>query len=231
MSYQKGNMGKKVLITGATGMIGGLVLGHCLESDEISEVISLTRRPSNIENEKLTEIIVEDFLNLNGNSAQFESLDVVYYCLGVYTGAVNRKTFRKITVDFPEALAQKLQYQKQNIRFCLLSGAGADRKERSRMMFARDKGIIENRLSKMGFKGFHAFRPGYIYPVTSRREPNLSYKIMRALYPLIKRFGNSASITSIELANAMFEVGLKGSSEEILENKDILAIVHPEQEE
>ncbi|MEW8470363.1 MAG: NAD-dependent epimerase/dehydratase family protein [Candidatus Thiodiazotropha sp.] len=45
-------MGKNVLITGATGMIGSLVLKHCLESDEVASVISLARRPSGIQHEK-----------------------------------------------------------------------------------------------------------------------------------------------------------------------------------
>ena len=95
---------------------------------------------------------------------------------------------------------------------------------KSRMMFARNKGIIENRLSSMGFGAFYAFRPGYIYPVTRRQEPNVSYRIMRLLYPLIKFLGRNSTITSTELAGAMFRVGLEGHHTEILENRDILEV-------
>jgi len=215
-------MGKKVLITGATGMIGRMVLQHCLESQEVSSIISIARRTSDIQHDKLNEIIIPDLTALDEKASSFEGVDIVYYCLGVYTGAVDRETFRQITVDYPETLGRILSKKNPNLRFCLLSGAGADRTERSRIMFAKDKGTIENRLSKMGFKSFHAFRPSYIYPVTPRKEPNLSYRLTRLLYPLIKLFGNNYSIKSTELAQAIFSVGLNGSTLEILENKDIL---------
>jgi nucleoside-diphosphate-sugar epimerase len=215
-------MHKKVIITGATGMIGSLVLQYCLRSPEVSQVTSLVRRPSGSKHEKLNEVIIHDFMKLDEHAAYFESVDIVYYCLGVYTGAVDRDQFWKITVDYPETLAKVLHQKSPDLRFCLLSGQGADRTERSKMMFAKDKGAIENRLSKIGFKSFHAFRPSYIYPVTPRKEPNLSYKVTRFLYPVIKLLGNRLSIKSTELAASMFNVGINGCDLEILENKDIL---------
>lgn len=81
--------------------------------------------------------------------------------------------------------------------------------------------MAENRISKLKLK-FHTFRPGYIYPIVSRNEPNLVYRIMRFSYPLIKLFGKNMSVKSTELALAMFNVGLRGAKNEILENKDIL---------
>jgi len=218
-------MGKHVLITGATGMVGGLVLDMCLGSREVSRVTSLVRRSSGVQHEKLNEIIIQDFLNLDENASYFEAVDIVYYCLGVYTGAVVREQFRKITVDYPETLAWVVLKKNPDVMFCLLSGSGADRTEKSRMMFARDKGSIENKLSSMGFKAFHAFRPGYIYPVTPRNEPGFSYRLMRRLYPVLKLFGPGFSITSRELAAAMFTVGMEGCDLEILENKDILKVL------
>ena len=214
-------MGKKVLITGATGMIGNLVLQHCLDSQEVDTVTSFVRRPSNRQHDKLQEVTVENFLQLDTYDEYFTDVDIVFYCLGVYTGAVDRHLFRQITIDYPEALAQKFIEKNRNINFCLLSGAGADRTEKSRMMFARDKGIIENRLSKAGFNAFYAFRPGYIYPVIPRQEPNLSYRITRWLYPVIKLMGKNASIQSTELALAIFNVGINNCEQEIIENKDI----------
>ena len=93
------------------------------------------------------------------------------------------------------------------------------------MMFAMDKGIIENKLSKIGFKAFHAFRPGYIYLVTPGNETNLGYKIWRFHYPVLKLFGDNAGIKSIELAFAMFKVGIDGCDMAILENRDIRKVV------
>ncbi len=214
-------MEKHVLITGATGMIGGLVLDLCLQHDEINRMTSLVRRKSGLKHEKLDEVIVNNFLDLDPDAPCFDSVDIVYYCLGVYTGAVDRQQFRTITVDYPQTLANLLVEKNHDLIFCLLSGAGADRTEKSRMMFAKDKGTIENRLSTMGFKAFYAFRPGYIYPVTPRKEPNLSYTLSRFLYPVIRLFGTNASIKSTELAAVIFHVGLSGYKGEILENRDI----------
>jgi uncharacterized protein YbjT (DUF2867 family) len=216
--------GKTVLITGATGMIGNLVLEHCLQSQEILHVTSLLRRPSGISHQKLREVIIEDFLYLDEDSDYWESVDIVYYCLGVYTGAVNRELFRTITVDYPETLANVLIKKNPDLTFCLLSGAGADRNEKSRMMFAEDKGAVENQLSGMGFKAFYVFRPGYIFPVSQREEPNVSYRMMRFLYPVIKLLGKNSSVTSTQLAASMFWVGLNGNDLEIIENRDIIEV-------
>ena len=216
-------MKKTVLITGATGMIGSLILQHCFQSNRVSTVVSLVRRPSGVIDEKLNEIVVKDFLALDANAHYFNNIDVVYYCLGVYTGAVDREAFRQITVDYPEILARILISNNPDLRFCLLSGAGADRTQKSRVMFANDKGTIENLLSNMGFVGFHSFRPGYIYPVTPRNEPGLGYRILRWMYPIIKLLGNGSSIRSIDLAKAMFDIGLTGDAPEVLENKAIVS--------
>jgi len=217
-------MGKHVLITGATGMVGGIVLDRCLESPEVSGVTSLARRTSEITHEKLNEVIIPDFLDLDENAGYFRSVDVVFYCIGVYTGTVDRERFRKITVDYPETLARLVLTKNPGMTFVLLSGAGADRTEKSRMMFAQDKGAIENRLSHMGFQAFHAFRPGYIYPVTPREEPNFTYTLSRILYPVLKLLGPGFSITSTDLSSAMFTVGMEGCDMEILENRDIRKI-------
>ncbi len=214
-----------ILITGATGMIGSLVLEKCLDDPRVSKVTSLLRRPLGIRHEKLEEIIVEDFLALDNDAPWLNSLNAIFYCLGVYTGQVDRETFRQITVDYPDALADAVLSSSPQARFCLLSGAGADRSEQTRTPFARDKGTIENRLSAKGLGGFHSFRPGYIYPVTPRAEPNFGYRMMRWLYPLIRMGGDNSSIKSTELAQAMFQVGLDGHKLEILENRDIVLLV------
>lgn len=215
-------MGKNVLITGATGMVGGLAMERCLGSGDVARVTSLGRRFSGIQHQKLTEVIVDDFLNLEPHMVHFESVDVVLYCLGVYTGAVDQVEFHRVTVEYPELLARAVQRNNPVFSFCLLSGAGADRTERSRIMFAREKGRVENRLAGMGLGALHCFRPGYIYPVAPRKEPNLSYRMMRLAYPFINLIWPDASVRSTALAEAMFRAGLYGADKEILENADIV---------
>jgi uncharacterized protein YbjT (DUF2867 family) len=179
-------MGKRVIITGATGMVGRLVLNECLTSSEISSVVVLSRRTTGISHRKLTEVTVNDFGHLAGLENYFEQVDIAYYCIGVYTGQVTRNRFREITVDYTIAFADNLKKKSPHAVVCFLSGAGADTKEKSRMMFARDKGMAENYLIAKQFTGLYIFRPGYIYPVTPRVEPNFSYRLSRKLYPFFK---------------------------------------------
>jgi uncharacterized protein YbjT (DUF2867 family) len=213
-----------VLIIGSTGMIGKLILNRCLESEEVSQVISLVRKASGQKHDKLTEVVVSNFEDYSEHAALFKNIQVSFFCLGVYTGAVPDDLFKKITVDYAVAFAKALEEHSPQARLCLLSGAGADRTEKSKTSFARYKGMAENQIANMNLQ-FHSFRPGYIYPVEKRIEPNFGYTIMRLIYPLIKLLGNKYSITSTELSNAMFKVGVEGADQEVLENKEIFRYI------
>ena len=212
---------KKVIITGSTGMIGGLVLQLCLQNNQISQIVSLVRKSTNLNHPKYLEVLVDDFNNYDKISSLFTNVDIIYYCLGAYTGTLPSEAFRKVNFDFPLSLAKSVVAVSPNANFCLLSGQGADRSEKSKMQFARDKGAVENSLSLIGFKSFHTFRPGYIYPSKKRKEPNFFYLITRYLYPIVKILGKSFSITDEQLAYVIFSVGLHGYEKEILENQDM----------
>lgn len=217
---------KNVIIAGASGMVGTHALEYCLEHLEIASVTSLVRKASGQSHPKLKEIVHTNFLDYSSLEDTFKNQHLALFCIGVYTGAVGKEKFREITVDIPQAFAEALKKHNSHINFCLLSGAGADRTEKSRTMFARDKGIIENILDAMELGEFHSFRPAYIYPVVPRDEPNFVYRLSRWLYkPLISKLGKNSSIKSTELAKAMVKVGLDGNSLKILENKDILAVL------
>ncbi len=212
---------KRVIIAGASGMVGSLLLENCLASRQISEVISLVRKKTTTQDPKLKEVLVEDFTDLSSAAEQFQNIDIAFFCIGVYTGQVPDDQFKVITVDYAIAFAKAIKSISPNATYCLLSGAGADRSEKSGASFARYKGMAENRISELGLK-FFSFRPGYIYPVTPRKEPNIMYRVMRILYPLIRLMGSSGSIKSTDLASAMLKVGLDGASSEVLENRSIL---------
>ena len=214
---------KKVIITGATGMTGGLVLKECINSKAIANVVVLTRRSTKNKSAKVKEIICQDQLRLAEFEEDFRNVDIAYYCLGAYTGAVPDELFKSITVDFPIEFARMLKVQSPGAILCLLSGAGADRSEKSRTAFARYKGMTENALVKLELGGLYVFRPGYIYPVHKRKSPNFMYSVSRFLYPILKLFGNKYSIKSTELARAMFTVLLRQPAKITLENEDILA--------
>lgn len=205
-------------------MVGSHLLDICVQSKEIETIFILSRKPSANLHEKVKEIIVNDFLNYDKVIPMMEKIDVVFFCVGVYTGAVDRDTFRTITIDYPVALAKAVKIQFSNSKFILLSGAGADRTEKSKVMFAKDKGIAENKLFEIYGNRFHSVRPGYIYPLVKRKEPNPSYALFRMLYPIIKLLGKKYSITSLELAKAMFVIGMNKQEQTVFENEEMTKI-------
>ncbi len=213
---------KNVLITGSTGMVGSLVLKECLERDDVGKVTAIVRRKTGIKHPKYIEVFHNDFLNYLKIIKFFKNQDICIYCIGVYTGKVDRDDFRKITVDYTRAFAEILKANSKNITFTFLSGSGADSNEKSSMMFSKDKGIAENILLKSGFDKVYIFRPAYIYPTIPRVEPNFTYKLSRKIYELFGgKFLSAISITSLELAKAMVNISINGSGIKIIENKDI----------
>ena len=213
---------KNVIITGITGMIGGLVLDNCLKRDDVNNITTITRRKTGINHPKLIEVIHDDFLDYSKIKEQMRNQDVCIYCLGVYSGQVSEKKFKMITVDYTKAFGEALKLNNEKTTFCFLSGQGADPKEKSRIMFARDKGTAENMVLNLGFEKTYIIRPGYIYPNTPRKEPNFSYRLMRLLYkPILSKIYPNIGISSEDLAEAMVEIGLNGGKKIIYENKDI----------
>ncbi len=221
INFCRGDAVKNVIVTGATGMIGSRILQDCLKRDDVGIVTSVARRPSGLQHPKLREIVHVDFRNFSQIADHFENQDVCFYCLGVCTGRVDRESFREITVDYTVAFAETLKRHCADSVFCFLSGQGADVTEKSRVMFARDKGAAENALRGMSFRRLHIFRPGYIYPVEPRREPNLTYRLMRAFYRPVSFLYPNIGTTSDELGAAMISAAFVGCDKTVLENRDI----------
>lgn len=212
---------KKIILTGATGMVGGIVQRECLAANEVEKVTSIVRRPLGATHPKLEEIIHKDFMDFSSIEEHFKEQDVAHFCIGAYTGAVPDEVFKKITFEFVQVFADTLKTHSPQATFCLLSGNGADQTEKSRVSFAKYKGMAENYLISKKFEQLYLFRPAYIYPVEKREEPNLMYRISRRLYPLLKAVYPSSAITSERLGKAMFKAGMSGASKMILENQDI----------
>lgn len=215
---------KRVVLFGATGMIGRHCLEFCLEHGDVSAVTAIGRRPTGVEHAKLREVLHRDFADCDSLVEELRDQDLALYCIGAYTGSVPDEELRRVTVDLVVEPARVLHEASPDAAFCLLSGQGADRSETSRISFARYKGMAENSLVRMGFPRVHLLRPGYIYPVEPRREPNLSYRIFRALYPLVRRIYPNIGVSSVDLARAMVAVGLDGSlagEDAVIENREI----------
>lgn len=203
-------------------MVGGLILQNCLSNNDVKKVTIIVRKSLGLKHPKLTEIIHQNFTDYSKIINHLKGIDVCYFAIGVYTGTVPKEEFKIITVTIPVALAEVLKVYSSQTTFCFLSGQGADSSEKSKVLFAREKGIAENKIIALNFKETYIFRPGYIYPVTPRKEPNLAYKIFRLLYkPLAFLMPNSVT-TSKQLAQKIVSVGLNGGNQIIFENTDII---------
>jgi uncharacterized protein YbjT (DUF2867 family) len=219
---------KRLVIVGGTGMVGGYALRHALEHPAVGHVTAIGRKKIGISHPKLTEVLHRDFTDCSALADALSHQDAAVFCLGVYTGAVPDAELRTITVDYTIAFARVLRESSPEAAFALLSGMGADQTGRSRIAFARYKGEAEKALLAAGFPHVYLFRPAYIYPVEPRKEPNFSYRLLRAIYPAFRVLFPNQVIPADDLARAMVDVAVRGSGEgqgTIFENRDIRAMV------
>src|ERR1700721_893074 len=219
---------KRLVIVGATGMGGGYALHYALENPAVGRVTSIGRRSLVISHPKLKEIMHPDFADCSALAGVLSDQDAAVFCLGAYTGTVTDTDLRRITVDYTVEFARVFRGSSPGAAFSFLSGNGADPTGQSRIPFARYKGEAENALLAAGFPHVYIFRPAYIYPVEPRKEPNLSYRLLRAIYPVFRVVFPTQVIRADDLAQAMIDVAISGRGQRpslVLENRDIRAKV------
>ncbi len=209
----------KVLILGATGMVGGEVLEQCLANEKIQRVLTIGRRKSGIENPKLKEVGHGDFLDYSTVEAELKNVDVCFYCLGVYQAKVSKDQFWEITVDYLAALVRTFERVNRAVRFCLFSAQGASTNERNPIRFAKAKGRAENILLTSELAEKFVFRPGFIMPGPQSKNVTLSAKLFEPIYRLFPKIG----IDAPELARVMIEVGMNQHELTVFENRDLRA--------
>jgi uncharacterized protein YbjT (DUF2867 family) len=217
-----------LVIVGATGMVGGYALRYALDHPSVGTVTVIGRRKLGPSHRKLREVLHQDFADCSALAQSLSEQDAAIFCLGVYTGALPDAEFRKVTVDYTIEFARVLRASSPGAAFSFLSGSGADPAGRSRMAFARYKGEAENALLAAGFPRVYIFRPAYIYPVEPRKEPNFSYRLLRAVYPVFRVLFPNQVIRADDLGRAMVDVVFRGTAEHervVFENRDIRAMV------
>jgi uncharacterized protein YbjT (DUF2867 family) len=219
---------KRVVIVGATGMVGGYTLRYALDHPAVGQVTSIGRRKLGVSHPKLDQVLHQDFADCSALTGALSGQDAAVFCLGTYTGSVPDAELRKITVDYTVEFARVLHGSSPNAAFSFLSGNGADPTGRSRMAFARYKGEAEKALLGDGFPRVYIFRPAYIYPVEPREEPNFNYRLLRAIYPAFQLLFPNLVIPADDLARAMIDVAVRETREtggKVFENRDIRALV------
>jgi uncharacterized protein YbjT (DUF2867 family) len=219
---------KRLVVVGATGLVGGYALSRALEHPAVGRVTSIGRRKLGISHPKLKEVLHPDFADCSALAAALSGQDAAVFCLGAYTGAVTDAELRTITVNYTVEFARVFRGSSPDAAFSFLSGGGADPTGRSRIPYARYKGEAENALLAAGFPRVYLFRPGYIYPVEPRKEPNFGYRLLRRIYPLFRVLFPNQVIPADDLARAMVDavaVGPGPRGGPVLENREIRAMV------
>lgn len=210
--------GIKVIITGATGMVGEGVLFECLENEKVSEVLIVSRRHYDLEHPKLKELIVPDFFELEQFSVAITGYDGCFFCAGISSVGMKEEKFRMITYDTTMAFAKTVLKFNPGIVFTYVSGAATDSSEKGKLMWARVKGKTENDLQKLPFKGEYNFRPGLMLPFDGQKNWNSIYKYIGRLFRL---FLPKKILTMKQVGKAMINAVIYGYPKPVLEIADI----------
>ena len=219
---------KRLVIVGATGMVGGYALRYALADPDVGAVTAIGRRKSGVVHPKLNEVLHPDFADCSALAAPLAGQDAAVFCLGTYTGVVTDAELRTITLDYTVEFARVLHGSSPGASFSFLSGSGADPTGQSRLPYARYKGEAENQLLAAGFPRVSIFRPAYIYPVEPRKEPTFSYRLLRGVYPAFRALFPNQVIRADDLARVMVDAAVQGTTQgngPVFENRDIRAMV------
>jgi uncharacterized protein YbjT (DUF2867 family) len=218
----------KVVIFGATGMIGHGVLLECLGDPEIESVLAVTRRSCEKEHPKFRELLHDDFFDYSGIENQLSGYDACFFCLGVSSAGMTEEQYTRLTYDLTLKAAETMARLNPRMTFCYVSGAGTDSSENGRIMWARVKGKTENHLLRLPFTAAYMFRPGFIQPMrgikSSTRLYRMLYTATKPIYPLVRNLMPNLSTTTEKLGLAMIAVARRGYGHPIIEGRDIRAL-------
>ncbi|MFB6698335.1 NAD-dependent epimerase/dehydratase family protein [Streptomyces rubiginosohelvolus] len=221
----------RIIVFGATGMVGQGVLEACLREEEVTEVLVVGRTPTGRSHPKLRELHHEDFTDFTSVQDQLAGYDACFYCLGTSAVSMSEADYRIVSFDFPLAAARALLAAVPDAAFCYVTGAGTDGTGKTRMMWARVKGQAENALLELSPRAY-MFRPAFIVPLPGTKAKTKSYvllyRIVTPLYPLLRRLIPRYVTTSLQLGQAMLRATRHGSPRRVLETADInhLAAAH-----
>jgi uncharacterized protein YbjT (DUF2867 family) len=222
------HQGMKVILFGATGMVGQGVLRECLLEPNVASVLAVGRSPTGQRHAKLHEILHDNFMDFSAIESRLEGYDACFFCLGVSSVGMDAERYRHLTYDITMAAAKTLVALNPGMVFTYVTGRSTDSTEQGRVRWARVKGKTENDLLKLPFKAAYMFRPAGIQPLHGVRSKTAW---VQAIYivaaPLLSYLARSAPkymTTSEQLGRAMIKVARDGCPKPVLESEDINAI-------
>jgi len=214
----------KVIITGATGMVGEGVLQECIANPHVEKILLINRKPSGYVNAKIEEILHGNFNDISPIANQLTDYDACYFCAGISSVGLNEADYSRFTLDLTLNFAIDLSWVNPEMTFCYVSGRGTDSTEKGRVMWARVKGKTENELMGLKFRGIYLFRPAFMRPTKGAKNVKGLYKVINALFPLLRLFSKTYFLKLDEVGKAMINVSLNGYETNIIEVKDIACL-------
>ncbi|MDA0638148.1 epimerase [Nonomuraea sp. MCN248] len=215
----------RVIVFGATGMLGQGVLRACLADDRVTAVLAVGRSPTGRTHPKLREIRHADLFDLTPVAGDLAGYDACFFCVGVSSAGMGEREYRRLTYDLTLSVARTLAGLSPGSTFVYVSGIGTD--ARSRTMWARVKGETENALLALPLE-VYLFRPGYVQPMygaTSRtRLYRLAYVVAAPFYPVLRRLFPSAVTTTEQIGRAMIAVAERGAPGRVLDAAAVNAL-------
>ena len=217
-------MNLRVILTGATGMVGEGVLLECLQSPAVAHVLVLTRKSISRTHPKMSELLVPDLANLSAVESQLTGYDACFFCAGISSVGISAAEYERITHDLTLFVGVTLARLNPALTFIYVSGAGTDNTETSRQHWARVKGRTENELLALPFRAAYMFRPGIMRPQAGQRNVPKLMRVIDWLYPVIKRLAPSMACTLKEVGQAMISAADFSYSKPVLEVRDIVVL-------
>jgi len=218
----------RILLFGATGMVGQGVLHECLADGDVTQVLCVGRNPSGRTHPKLHELVVADLYDYSAVEDRLAGFDACFFCLGVSSVGMSEEDYRRVTHDLTLAAARTLARLNPQMTFVYVSGAGTDSTERGSRMWARVKGATENALMRLPFRAAYMFRPGFIQPLHGVRSKTALYRaayvIAAPVFGLLRRWRPDSVTTSVQVGRAMLAVAKRGALAPLVEMADINAL-------
>jgi uncharacterized protein YbjT (DUF2867 family) len=218
----------KVILFGATGMVGQGCLRECLLDASVESVLAVGRSPTGQRHAKLREILHDNFFDFSAIESQLAGLDACFFCLGVSSLGMSEERYRRLTYDITLAAAKTLSKLNPGMVFLYVSGRGSDSTEQGPLMWARVKGKTENDLLKLPFKAAYMFRPAAIQPLHGIRSKTAwvqgIYVVGAPLLALLNRVAPKYMTTTEQVGRAMIKVSREGFPRPVLESEDINAV-------
>ena len=121
----------KILLFGATGMVGDGVLRWLIAWPKVSRVVAVSRKPLAVQHPKLETVIDLDIFHLQHVNT-LRDLDACFFCLGASSVGMSPGDYRRLTHDLTVAVARQLLPGNPRMVFEYISGEGTDAKSRQR---------------------------------------------------------------------------------------------------